>query len=373
MASTQTSRGYHIHEPSLAASQNRFKDTLVLENDPIPSLGPHDVLLQIHAVSLNWRDIMIATGTYHRVQQPNVVPCSDGAGIITQIGPQVTRFKSGDRAAAIFAPLWLTGLVKNSYIGQALGGDRDGMLRQYAVFNEEVLVHLPSHLSFEEAATLPCAGVTAWNALFGHGPDRGVGRTLRAGETVVTQGTGGVSLFAAQFGHAAGVDVISTTSSEAKAEKIRNLIGVDKIINYKETPTWAEEVKKLSSTGEGADLVVEVMGDVSTLTQSYACAKGEAQISVIGTRSKWEDKNRTGTTKQVEEMTMQNMLSHAVSTRRILVGSRQQFEDMNKFIEKHQIRPIVDQHIFEFEEAREAFVYLLEGRQFGNIVVRIKH
>lgn len=356
-------RSYHIQSPSLKAREDGFKSTLILQDDAIPSLGPHDVLLQIHAVSLNWRDIMIATGTYHRPQKSNVVPCSDGAGIITKAGAEVTRFKSGDRAAAIFGSIWINGLLQPEHMGHSLGGDVDGMLRECAVFSEESLVHIPDHLSFEEASTLPCAGVTAWNALFGHG-DRGVGRTLQAGETVVTQGTGGVSLFAAQFAHAAGANVIATTSSAAKAERLRSM-GISNIINYKEQPAWAEQVKKYG----GADFVVEVMGDTSTLTQSFACAKPEAQISIIGTRSKWEDKIAG----KQEELTMATILGHMVSTRRILVGSREQFEAMNKFISIHQIQPVVDKQIFDFEHAREAFTYLLEGRQFGNIVIRIKH
>lgn len=372
MANPSVNRSYHVKENLASASKEDFAESLVLEEHPIPSLGPHDVLIQIHAVSLNWRDIMVATGTYYTSPKHHVIPCSDGAGIIVKTGSNVTRFKTGDRAAAIFAPLWIDGLLQPEHM-YALGGELDGVLQEYAVFNEESLVHIPEHLSFEEASTLPCAGVTAWNALFGHG-DRCVGRVLRPGETVVTQGTGGVSLFAAQFAQAAGADAIATTSTPAKAQRLTELIGVSKIINYKDQPSWGEVVKKLSAGGKGADFVIEVMGDTSTLTQSYKAAKPEAQISVIGTRSKSEQKHAPeGSKNNVEEMTMTDLLKHVVSTRRIRVGSRQHFEAMNDFIHTHQIRPVVDPHIFEFDEAREAFQYLRQGQQFGNVVIRIKH
>lgn len=280
-------RAYGIYSPGLNSPHDGFKNTIVLSAMDLPSLRPDDVLVQIHAVSLDWRDVMVATNTYIRpVNKNGVVACSDGAGIVLSTGPNASRFNRNDRVTATFFPDWIEGLMPADKATIALGAEVDGMLREYAVFNQQDLVKVPDYLSFEEASTLLCARLTAWNALFGHDASRGVGHFLREGETVLTEGTGGVSLFAAPLAVAAGPDVISTTSSLDKAKKIVQLAGVPfkNIINYRETSDWGTKAKELSLDGKGADFVVEVTGSEGSLQQAYAAIKPEAQVSVIGSR-----------------------------------------------------------------------------------------
>lgn len=377
-----STRAYRIHSPNLDAPYDNFKNTVLLSEVTLPQLGPEDVLVQIHAVSLNWRDIAIATDTYIRpVEKDAVIPCSDGAGLVLAIGSKVCRFVENDRVAATFFTNWTDGLLQPEAASVALGAEVDGMLTEYAVIDEQRLVRIPDYLTFEEASTLPCAGLTAWNALFGHGPHRGVGRCLRAGETVLTEGTGGVSMFAAQLAVAAGADVVSTTSSSEKARKIEQLAGVpmNKIINYKEVSEWGTEAKRLSRDCKGVDFVIEVTGSEDSLLQAYAAIRPEAQVSVIGSRgaakSDGGDAAREMKEKGKEARVggLSNIMHYVANTRRIAIGSRQMFEDMNAFLSKNQIHPVVDDKIFDFDKAREAYMYLWQGKHFGNIVIRIKH
>ena len=235
----------------------------------------------------------------------------------------------------------------------SLGQPLDGVLREYASFHEHGLVEIPSHLSFEEAATLPCAAVTAWNALYDPRP-------LRVGDAVLTQGTGGVSIFALQLAAAAGAQVISTTSSAAKGERLKEL-GAHHVINYKDDQDWGQTAKTLSIGGRGVDYVIEI-GGPETLAQSSKAAAFDAQVSIIGNRSV-EDPSTTSS----------SWNPHAAlhSTRRIMVGSRLQFEEMNRAIEVNKIHPVVDEKAFGFKEVKEAFQYLDDQKHFGKVVIKI--
>ena len=329
--------------------------TLVQEKKPVPPLGEYEVLVHIRAVSLNWRDAKVASNTYPRPVRDGVVPCSDGCGDIVNIGPKVTRLSQGTRVAALFVPAWQSGRLREGQNASALGANRDGMLREYAVFNENDVVEIPQGFSYEEGCTLPCAALTAWSSLMG-------GRRVEPGDTVVTQGTGGVSLFAVQFALAAGAEVISTTSSERKAGILRDL-GVSQVINYKETPGWGVAAKKASRRGLGADFVVEI-GGPETMQQSLKVLKPEGEICMVGQRSAQDPKG-------TQTVTADDIFSTYCSIRRVGGGSRQHFEDMIRAIETSQIRPVIDETIFEFDQARDAFKHLWHQRHIGKIVIRV--
>ncbi|KAF2159024.1 hypothetical protein M409DRAFT_30559 [Zasmidium cellare ATCC 36951] len=349
-------RQYSVRKPPEEAARNYFS-SLVLENVPIPAVGDNDVLVRIHSVSLNFRDIMIGTGTYIWSMRDGVVPCSDGAGEVVRIGKKVVRFSPGDTVAAIFNQTHISGSLKPSDTSNALGAEVDGMLREYAVFNEQGLVSIPDNLSMEEASTLPCAGVTAWNAV------NGGGRGIRAGDTVLTQGTGAVSLFAAQFAVAAGAQVISTTSSQRKEMMLKKL-GAKWTINYSENPKWGSQAKVVSPGGLGVDYVIEI-GGPETIEQSLKAVKMKGIVATIGQRSK-----QAGA-KSDKEVLITDAFKYPCTMRRIMVGSRDQFEEMNKSIAANNIRPVIDERVFAFEEAPMAFKHLWEQHHTGNVVIRV--
>src|SRR5690606_9272559 len=237
-----------------------------LKADELPKpTAPHGQgVVRMHAASLNYRDLMIATGTYGLANtRPTPIPLSHGAGEVVAPGPGASRLSVGDRVAGIFHQNWLAGEATDDMLGSALGGELDGVLSEYRAFDAEGLVRIPEHLSYEQAATLPCAAVTAWNALFGH-------RLTQPGDTVLTLGTGGVSVFAIQFAHADGARVIATSSSDEKLQQVRKL-GATDLINYKQTPNWDEEVLRLTG-GRGADQVVEV-GGAGTMPRSIRAVR----------------------------------------------------------------------------------------------------
>src|SRR5215831_2744284 len=247
---------------------------LMLNEYPEPEPGPREVLVRVRANSLNFRELSILHGTYPLPVKPDVVMGADGAGQIVALGPDVSRVAVGDRVAATMFPRWVDGPIEWEYAPQ-IGGSLDGMLTEFVVLNEEAVVPIPDHLSFEEAATLPCAAVTAWNALTG-------ARRLQAGDTVLTLGSGGVSLFALQFAKTFGARVIATTSSEEKAGKLMTA-GADEVINYRTTPNWHVAVRELTG-GRGVDQVVEIGG--GTLEQSLKAAALDGQVNFIGRLSK---------------------------------------------------------------------------------------
>jgi len=331
---------------------NGFDSLVLQENYPLPELGDHDVLVKIHAVSLNYRDLIIPKGLYPFAQKDGVVPASDGSAEVLEIGKNVTRFKKGDRVATLFNQLHYAGSLDPVSVASGVGGVLDGTLRQYGVFNENGLVRLPSNLNWLEGATLSCAAVTAWNALYGL-------QQLKAGDSVLTQGTGGVSIFAVQFAKAAGATVIATTSSASKAAILKKL-GADHVINYKETPNWGEEAKKLSRRGEGVDHIVEV-GGPKTMAQSLKAIKIDGVISIIGFIGGGAEK----------EPSFLEALTNICTVRGVLVGSRLQFEEMNASIEVNNIHPVVDEKVFTFDTTKEAYQYMWDQKHFGKLCIKI--
>jgi NADPH:quinone reductase-like Zn-dependent oxidoreductase len=324
-------------------------DALKLVDAQEPRPGAREVVVRVRACSLNHRDLNIIAGSYSSVAlKAGAIPLSDGAGEVSALGAGVTRWKVGDRVAPIFVQRWLGGNLQPEYMPSALGGPSDGVLAERIVLSEEGLVRIPSHLSFEEAATLPCAAVTAWNAVFVRG-------ALQAGQTLVTLGTGGVSLFAAQFGLMAGARVIATTASEAKAARLRAL-GVTDVINYRTTPDWEARVRELTEA-RGADLVVEV-GGPGTLAKSIAAIRHCGHISVVG--------NLAGKSM----IDPGALFAKRASMCGIQVGSRDMFEDMNRAIGVATLKPVIDR-VFDFTDARAAYEYLASATHFGKVVIRL--
>lgn len=307
---------------------------------PTPAVG--EVLVRVKASSLNARDLSIANGHYPLPVAPGRVPLSDGAGVVEAIGEGVSRFAVGDRVVNSYLPTWFGGLIRS--FGEQYGVERDGWLTEYIVVHEEGLVSIPDHLSFEEAATLPCAAVTAWSALDGIG----------AGDTLLVQGSGGVSVFALQLARAAGARVIATTSNDTKAARLLEL-GASDVVNYTTTTEWGTEVRALTG-GTGVDRIVEVGGN-GTISQSIAAIAFRGNISLVGQLS--------GSSTDMDLMSF--FFSGATLTS-IGVGSRSDFEQMNRVISQHRIHPVIDQ-VFTFEQAGEAWAHLESGSRFGKIVI----
>jgi NADPH:quinone reductase-like Zn-dependent oxidoreductase len=323
-------------------------DDLKLFDEEAPCPGPREITIRIRAASLNFRDFKVATGTYGRNEiKPRVIPLSDGAGEVVEVGPGVTRVKVGDRVMPIFGQRWLAGRVDPAAGSQALGGSADGVLAEHIVLSDDGVVPIPAHLSYEEAATLPCAAMTAWHALFTRGH-------LTAGETVLTLGTGGVSLFAAQFAQMAGARVIMTSGSAAKIARLKAM-GVTDVVNYNSTPDWERAVMDLTS-GQGADHVVE-LGGSGTFEKSLRSLRVGGGLYLIG--------NLAGEA----QVNPRLILAKRAHVHGIQVGSREMFETMNRAISQAKLKPIIDRQ-FEFSEARAAFDYLASRAHFGKIVIR---
>ena len=324
-------------------------DSLVLREAPTPRPGSGQVLVRMRAASLNYRDLMVVGGRYARGGPlPDLIPLSDGAGEVAEIGAGVTRVKPGDRVAGIFMQTWLGGEIEPENAASSLGGAIHGVLSEYVLFDQNGLVALPAHLSFEEGATLPCAAVTAWNALYN-------GRPLRVGDSVCVLGTGGVSIFALQLAHAAGARVIATSSSDEKLAQAKQL-GASDGVNYRAHPEWHTEVQRLTG-GRGVDHLLEV-GGAGTLPRSIEAVRQGGQIHLIGVL--------TGTGDINPAVAMRKGLI----LRGIYVGSRQMFEAMNRAIELHQIRPVIDR-VFAFDDAKAAYAHLQSQTHVGKVVIRI--
>jgi NADPH:quinone reductase-like Zn-dependent oxidoreductase len=324
-------------------------DHLALVERPDPAPGPGQALVRLRAASLNFRDLLTAEGKYNPKQKLPLIPCSDGAGEVVAVGEGVTRVQPGDRVCTVFAQKWLAGRPTRERLRSTLGGPLDGTLAELALFDQEGLVKAPESLSDEEAATLPCAAVTAWSALVTEG-------NLTAGETVLVQGTGGVSLFALQLAKLLGARVIATSSSDEKLERVRAM-GADETINYNEVPTWGARARELTG-GLGVDHVVEV-GGAGTLQQSLQATRFGGTISLIG--------NLAGSK---TELLLTQVFMQQIRLQGILVGSREGFEAMNRAIDLHRLRPVIDR-AFPLEEAPAAFRAMAAGGHFGKIVVRI--
>jgi NADPH:quinone reductase-like Zn-dependent oxidoreductase len=323
-------------------------EKLALVERPTPRPAAGEVLVKMSAASLNYRDYMVAKGLYNPKLRRPMVPLSDGAGVVEEVGPGVTRFKPGDRVASCFMQKWIEGPITREKSASALGGAIDGVLQEYAVFSEHGLVATPASLSDEEAATLPCAAVTAWHALFEHTP-------CAAGDSVLMQGTGGVSIFALQFAHAAGLRAIVTSSSDEKLDRARRM-GASELINYKTTPNWDEAARKLTG-GRGVDHVIEVGGG-DTLPRSLKAVRMQGAISVIGVLSGAEP-----------NVSPRDILMNSVRVQGIYVGSRAMFERMNRAIELHSIKPVIDR-VFPWTELREALLYMESQQHFGKICLK---
>jgi len=314
---------------------------------PMPKPGPRQVLVKVAACSLNFRDLAIALGTYRMPTKPNLVPLSDGAGEVVEVGTGVTRVKAGDRVAGCFFQRWFGGPPAADTHASALGGGLDGMLTQHVVLEQDGVVALPAHLSFEEAATLPCAAVTAWHALAEHA-------RIVAGQTVLVQGTGGVSIFALQLARLMGAQVIVTSSSEQKLARAKAL-GAAHGVNYKAMPEWDKAVVEL--TGGGVDHVVEV-GGPGTLARSLRAIRVGGKITMIGVLS------------GAAEINPMLIFSRRANVQGISVGSTQMFEAMNRAIAASGLKPIIDK-VFTFGEAPAAYRHLQSAQHFGKVVIRV--
>jgi NADPH:quinone reductase-like Zn-dependent oxidoreductase len=313
-----------------------------------PQAAAREVVVKFHAASLNYRDLMFVKGTYNPRAKLPAVPFSDGAGEVVATGDEVTRWKIGDRVCPIFTQGWIEGAPTLQKNRTALGaGDRDGVLREYAAFDEEGLVKIPDSLSFEEAATLPCAGVTAWNALVRSGK-------LKAGETVLTLGTGGVSVFALQFAKMHGARVVATSSSDEKLERAKEL-GANVTINYRSAPDWDKEVLSLTNK-TGVDHVIEV-GGAGTLGKSLNSVRVGGHVALIGVLAGGGD------------FDPRSILMKSVRVQGIYVASRRMFEEMMSAIEANGLKPVIGK-TFAFAEAREALRYMESGSHFGKIVIK---
>jgi NADPH:quinone reductase-like Zn-dependent oxidoreductase len=328
--------------------QNSFGlDSLTVAERPVPKPGPGQVLLRMKAWSLNYRDLLVVKGQYNPRLKLPLIPFSDGAGEVVEVGEGVTRVQAGDRVAGGFMPGWVEGGLTDAKGKTALGGGGDGMLAEFVLLPAEGVVKVPPHLSDEEAATLPCAAVTAWHALVTAGG-------IHAGDTVLIQGTGGVSLFALQFARLAGAAVIATSSSDAKLARILQM-GAVHGINYRTNPDWEKKVLELTG-GVGVDHVVEV-GGAGTLPRSLKAVRTGGIISLIGILS------------GVGEFNPLPILMKSIRVQGIYVGSRQMFEDMNRAVALHQLKPVIDR-VFPFDQAREALRHMESGSHFGKIVIR---
>lgn len=335
-------KAYRIHEFG-------GPDALRLDEFPEPSPQPGQVLVRVRAASLNFRDLLVTRGHYNKHFPLPAIPLSDAAGEVVAVGPGVTRVKPGDRVAAIFMQSWLSGDLTEEAAKSALGGAMPGILAESVVLHQDGVVIIPDHLSFEEAATLPCAAVTAWHALIVEG-------NLKAGDTILAQGTGGVSIFALQFARLSGARVIITSSSDEKLERARQL-GAAECINYRSTPDWDARARELTG-GRGVDHVVEV-GGAGTLSRSLRAVRLGGRISMIGVL--------TGGSAEVNTLPI---LMKNARVQGIFVGSRAMFESMNRAIALHQLRPVIDR-VFPFEQAPEALRLMESGGHFGKIVIRV--
>ncbi|KAF2274031.1 NAD(P)-binding protein, partial [Westerdykella ornata] len=350
-------------------------NNLRMEEVELPKPGEDEVLVEIKAVSLNYRDTEVSMGLYNHHKsvgnQPAIVPCSDMCGIVVSVGPVTDsdspfknpafRLKPGDRVISTFNQTHLSGQIQVEDMGSGLGKPLPGVLTQYRVFPSYGVVKVPDYLLDEEASCLPIAAVTAWMALNCMRPKGEIIGSTDERETIVCQGTGGVSISACQIASAAGANVIVTSSSDDKLKKAAG-IGANETINYKHVPDWDEEVLKRTE-GRGADIIIEV-GGAQTLRKSFECVRFGGLIASIGYLSGKEDAEG--------DRTNVNLLAlkRNVTLKGIINGPRDQLEEMLKFYQQHQIRPVVDR-VFRFEEAKDALKYLFSGSHFGKVVVKV--
>jgi NADPH:quinone reductase-like Zn-dependent oxidoreductase len=324
-------------------------DNLHVEQEDLPTPGAGEVHVRFHAGSLNYRDLMVALGQYNpKMELPRILG-SDAAGEIVSVGPNVSGLKPGDRVASLFFQSWQAGEITQTTGKSALGGAIDGVFASDRILPATGLIRIPDELSFEEAATLPCAAVTAWNALVEKGH-------LHAGQTVLILGTGGVSLFGLQLAKAHGAKVILTSSSDEKLQRGKQL-GADELINYRTTPDWDEEVMRLTGR-RGVDHVVEVGGS-GTLPRSFHAVRVGGHVHLIGVLSE--------PGKGVDVLAV---LRKSIHFNGIYVGSREMFSRLNAALVTNHVKPVIDR-VFPLSEARAAFEYMQSGSHFGKIVLKL--
>jgi len=324
-------------------------DRLELVEMPDPTPGPGEVLVRMRNISLNYRDFLMVNGIYGRAPTASgaVIPFSDGCGVVEAVGPGVTRFKAGDRVATLFFQGWISGPPTLEKISTALGFPIPGAGRELGVFSQEGLSKVPEFLTDQQVSTLPCAALTAWRALFEDARPE-------PGQSVVLQGTGGVSIFGLQFAHAAGLKTIITSSSDEKLQRAIGL-GADSVVNYRSEPEWSKPVRAATG-GVGADVVLEV-GGPGTIEQSMRAIRIGGHIAIIGVVAQGGNPfNPAG------------LIGNSAKLQGLSVGSREMFEAMCRAIELHQIEPVVDK-VFAWTEARAAFQAMAGGEHFGKIVL----
>ena len=323
---------------------------LKLVDRPVPKPAPGEVLVRIKAATLNYRDLLTVKGGYGSRQKFPLIPVSDGAGTVEAVGARIRQFAVGDRVVGSFFEDWLAGNPSEAKMHAALGGSVDGVLAEYRIFPAHALVKTPPHLDDAEAAALPCAGLTAWSAVVKLGG-------VRPGQTVLTQGSGGVSLFALQFAKMCGARVIATSSSDAKIERLKSL-GADVTINYKTTPDWGKKAREL--TGHGVDLIVEV-GGVGTLNESIRATRIGGTIAFIGVLAGPPPANL-----RLPLIVMQQQRLQGVT-----VGSVEDLQAMCDAIALHGMKPVIDR-TFPFDQAKDAFLHLASGAHFGKVAIAIQ-
>lgn len=322
-------------------------DSLQLADVPEPAtLGPGQIRIAMRAASLNYRDLLTLRGELGAPGKEGMVLCSDGAGEVIEVAADVRRIKVGDRVALTFLPEWIAGPWSDNITPLSRGFPLPGVMREQMSVHHSEAVVIPDHLSFEEGATLPCAAVTAWHSLCGEAP-------LLPGMNVFLQGAGGVSVFALQFAKLFGARVIMSSSSDERCQRLREL-GADEVINYAKNDNWHESVRELTS-GKGADLTVEV-GGAGTIERSLAATSRAGRVALVGLLSGWPNQ-------------VSNLFTSGVAVSPIRVGSRADFEEMNRAIDFHQLKPVIDRQ-FSFEALPDALRYLESGKHFGKIAIR---
>ncbi|WZH49447.1 putative alcohol dehydrogenase [Fusarium acuminatum] len=331
------------------ASHEDGKSSPELVEKSLPSLGRHDVMIRVEAASLNYRDMALLKGDYPMATKEGIVPLSDGAGEVIAVGQDVKRVKTGDRVAVACTTDWIGGSFVEEYKQTSVGFNVDGLLSQQAIFPDIALVHIPDYMSYIEAASLPCAAVTAWNCLNKIEP-------LQPGQTILIQGTGGVSLFALQFAKIFNARVLAITSSDEKAAKLKEL-GADAVINYSTHPDWDREVMALTD-GKGVDRVLDIAGE-KTIVKSAASAKVTGVVVIIGFASGFG-----GGLPPID------ILSRSLTVTGSTIGPRTDFEAMLKAMAQSKVKPVIDQ-VFSFADYRKAYERLESGKHVGKIVIKI--
>jgi NADPH:quinone reductase-like Zn-dependent oxidoreductase len=328
-------------------------DGILARQQPTPEPGPYDILIKVKTVSLNRRDILILNQAYPLPARPGIIPISDGAGEVVAIGEKVSKFRIGQRVSGNYFPRWRDGLMRMDIMDQ-LGCTLDGMLSEFALLHEDWLVGIPEHLTWEEAATLPCSALTAWSALTGP-------RSLSPGDTVLTIGSGGVSLFVIQFARLFGAKVVVLTTRDEKVKRLKTL-GADHVVNYRADPKWSDSVLALTE-GRGVDRIIET-GGIETMEESVKAIAFGGEIALVTpmgiSRKPGIDSNKL----------LVPLFVRLVNLRPIFVGSRLSFEQMNRAVASHQLHPLVDR-AFSFEEVKEAYHYFDKGEHIGKVIIKV--